>query len=189
MASFDEERTTIAADSGDSSDANKTNNGGIARNLHELNTENNNVCRVSYTSGSMACGKSSPKMEENQSNVLSSVTTTEIVGVQNGISATIQKSAYAENNAILASEKTVPPPLAMESVVSHVEKTISPIASASGKHVPSDKSKGDSGAKHSSANTKTGERSQHTHHSSKSQSTSSGKFECVFMIFRNRKTY
>lgn len=183
MASFDEERTTIAADSSDSSDAKKTNNnGGIEHNSHDLNGENTNIYRVINDSGDMACIEASSKMEGNQLNEVST-TATEIDDAKNGTSAStrIEDNAIAENNSILTHEKSVQLPLVTESAVHHVEKTRSPVVVASGKHVSSDKSKSNSSsARHSSGSAnKSGERSQHPqhpHHSSKSQTSDCGKF-------------
>lgn len=183
MASFDVERTTIAADSSDSSDAKKTNNAGIKLNSYNLNGENNNICQVINDIGSMACNESSTKMDENQLNVLST-TTSEIVDVKNGTSTStsIEDNANAENISTMTHL-----PLATESsAVSHVEKTDSPVVvSVSGKHVSSDKTKSYPSTKRSSLNTKTGERSQHSLHSSKSsQPTNCGKFVYILLRYK-----
>lgn len=172
MASFDEERTTNAADSGDSSDANKPNNGGIERSLYDLNGENSNICRVNNASGDTACSDSSIKMEENQLNVVPSTTTTEIDGVQKGTSSSIEDNANAENNSIMTQVESIQWPLATQSVANHVEKIISPVCTSE-KHVSSDKLKNSSSARHASVGTK---------NSSKSPPTNCGKFECI--LFR-----
>lgn len=173
MASFEEERTTIAADSSDSSDAKKTNNGGIEHNSHELNGENNNIRRVINDIGDMACIESSTKMEENQLNVLSS-TASVIDDVKNGnkSSTSIEDNANAESISILKHENSVQLPQATDNAVNHVAKLGSATVT-SAKHVSSDKSKSNSSTKRSSVDTKTGER---THHSSKSQSSTCGEF-------------
>lgn len=171
MASFGEERTTIAADSSDSSDAKNTNNnGGIEHNanLHELNGENNNVRGLINDNCEMACSDAFTKMDKNQLNTVST-TTSEIDEVKNGTSSSssIEDNANAENNSMVTRNESVQLPLATENVVNHVESVDAPVVS-SVKHVSSSKSKSNS-----SADTKTGERS---HHSSKSQSTNCGKF-------------
>lgn len=177
MASFYEARTTIAADS-DSSDAKKTNNGGFEPNSIDLNGENNNICCVINEISVKVSSQSSTKMDEHELSVRS---TTEIGDVKNCSSD--EHKAIAENNTILAHNKSVHIHVATENIVNH-GKTIASSALTNEKHVPSDKSKTNSNAKHSSVNTKTSERSQQpSHHTSKSQPTNCGKFHCLPFAF------
>lgn len=191
MASFGEERSTIAADRIDSNDAKSTNNN-YRNSLMDLNGENykiyrNRSGRVTDEIVEMANNESlsSSKMDENQSNAIAATdATSKIVDGKNGINS-LMESEHNVNDIdchalVQVQQKPVHKPLiaAQSSGVTTVthnncmENPKTPVSNC-------DKSKSNANAKHSCADDATiGERgtTQHSHHSSKTQSINCGKF-------------